>query len=229
MRRLLGPALMTFVMLLILIGLGTWQIYREHWKEGILAQIAKAERDPPVPWSGVPGPFEKIAATGTLNAGRSARYAVEVRDTPQGRELGSFLIQPLERPGQVPLLVDRGWVPRHPPGPLAQPRGITTIVGYAHASSSPGVFTPPDDPARRVFYTLNAARIGAALGLPHVAPFILIALGPPPPQAYPAPARHLPRPPNNHLNYAITWYGLAIALVVIFVNWARRTLRDDRV
>jgi surfeit locus 1 family protein len=228
MRRLLGPALMTLVMLLILIGLGTWQIYREHWKEGILAQIARAERAPPVPLSGNPGPFEKIAATGTLRADLSGRYAADVRDTPQGTELGSFLIQPLERPGQPPLLVDRGWVPRNPPTPVAQPQGETTIVGYAHEPASPGWFTPPDDPARRVFYTLDPAKIGAALGLPHVAPFILVALGPPPPQAYPAPARHLPRPPNNHLNYAITWYGLAIALVVIFVNWARGTLRDDR-
>jgi surfeit locus 1 family protein len=51
-----------------------------------------------------------------------------------------------------------------------------------------------------------------------------VALGPTPPNGYPDPAKHLPRPPNNHLSYAITWYGLAAALVVIFVVWARKAL-----
>ena len=39
---------------------------------------------------------------------------------------------------------------------------------------------------------------------------------------WPDPARHLPRPPNNHLSYAITWYGLAVALLAIFIVWARK-------
>jgi surfeit locus 1 family protein len=227
MRRLLSPGLMTLAMLLILIGLGTWQIQRLHWKEGILAQIARAEAVAPVPLSGNPGPFEKVAVTGTLRADLDASYAAEVRDTPQGTRLGTFLIQPLERPGRLPLLVERGWVPRNRTIPLMQPQGTTTIVGYVHEPATPGWFTPADDPATRVFYTLDPAKIGAALGLPHVAPFILVALGPPSLQIFPAPAQHLPRPPNNHLNYAITWYGLAGALVVIFTNWARRTLRND--
>jgi surfeit locus 1 family protein len=71
---------------------------------------------------------------------------------------------------------------------------------------------------------LDAAAIGSALGLHDVAPFVLVAIGPRPPEQYPDPVRHLPRPPNNHLSYAITWYGLAVALVVIFVLWARKVL-----
>ena len=43
---------------------------------------------------------------------------------------------------------------------------------------------------------------------------------------YPVPAQQLPRPPNNHLSYAITWYGLAVALVVIFGVWIRKALRS---
>jgi surfeit locus 1 family protein len=59
-----------------------------------------------------------------------------------------------------------------------------------------------------------------------VAPFILIAMGPTPQAGYPIPAEHLPRPPNNHLSYAITWYGLAVALVVIFAVWSRKALSE---
>ena len=109
--------------------------------------------------------------------------------------------------------------------PIAQPQGDTTIVGFIHQPDKPGLFSATDDPATRIFYTLDPAAIGAALGLPRVAPFVLVALGPAPPQLWPDPAQHFPQPPNNHLYYAITWYGLALALVVIFVTWARRTLR----
>jgi len=104
------------------------------------------------------------------------------------------------------------------------PHGAVTIAGYVHQADTPGMFAAHDDVAGRHFYTLDPAAIGAALGLDRVAPFILIALGPPPPEGVPIPAEHLPQPPNNHLAYAITWYGLAAALVVVFAVWARKAI-----
>ena len=53
----------------------------------------------------------------------------------------------------------------------------------------------------------------------------LVALGPAPSQGYPDPAKHLPRPPNDHLQYALTWYGFAATLLVIFFLYARKVLR----
>ena len=64
--------------------------------------------------------------------------------------------------------------------------------------------------------------IGALVGLPRVAPYTLVVVGP---AGAPDPVRSLPRPPNNHLSYAITWYGLAVSLLVIFVLYARKVLR----
>jgi surfeit locus 1 family protein len=229
MRRLAGPALMTAVMLVILLGLGTWQVRRLAWKEAILAQIAEAEAAPPVPLSAapdapVPPPFTKVAVTGTLLHTLSALYGADVRDTRAGPELGALLIEALQRPGAPPVIVDRGWVPMKPTSTVEEPEGIVTIAGYVHLPDTPGLFSAHDDVAGRHFYTLDPGAIGAALGLAHVAPFILIAVGPPSPRGLPIPAAHLPRPPNNHLAYAITWYGLAAALVVIFVIWARKAV-----
>ncbi len=234
-RKLIGPALMTAVMFLVLVGLGTWQVRRLAWKEAILARIAQAEAAPPTllpatPDAPVPEPFTKVAVTGTLLHDKAALYGAEVRDTHTGPDLGGQLIEPLQRASAPPLLVDRGWVPLKRDVPVAMPPGIVTIAGYVHPADTPGWFSAQDDVAGRHFYTLDPAAIGAALGLGRVAPFILIALGPPPaPGAHPAgpsdlpiPAEHLPRPPNNHLQYAITWYGLAAALLVIFTVWARK-------
>jgi len=229
-RRLIGPATMTAAMLLLLLGLGTWQVHRLAWKDAILAQIAQAEAAPPValpvsPGASMPEPFTKVAVTGRLLRDRSALYGAEVRDTPTGSDLGAHLIEPLQRDGAPPLLVDLCWVSMKPTQPVELPPDPVTIAGYVHPPNKPGLFSARDDVAGRRFYTLDPDAIGGALGLGHVAPFILIALGPPPPKGFPIPADHLPRPPNNHLQYAITWYGLAAALVVIFAVWARKAAR----
>jgi len=226
LRRLLWPGVMTVFMLAVLLGLGTWQVQRLHWKLGILAQIAQAEAGPPIPLPAAPTQFAKVAVAGHLRTNLAATFGADVRDTPGGPVLGTQLIVPLERPGAEPILVDRGWIPDKPPHPIPPAGGDVTLQGYVHPGDKPGWFSAADNPGARQFYTLDPAAIGAALGLPRVAPFVLIELGSAPPGSYPVPAQHLPQPPNNHLSYAITWYGLAVALVVIFVVWARKVLAE---
>lgn len=223
-RRLLVPALTTALMLVLLLGLGTWQMQRLAWKRGLLAQIDAAERAPPQPLAGTPPPFAKVSASGRLRGDLAALYGADVRDQRSGPVLGGQLIEPLERPGDAPVLVDRGWVPQDNWRSYASSAAVT-IDGYARPADRAGLFSAADDAAQRLFYTLNPAAIGAALGLPRVAPFTLVAMGPPPPSGYPDPAQHLPRPPNNHLQYALTWYGLAGVLVVVFVSYARKGVR----
>jgi surfeit locus 1 family protein len=213
---------MTLAMLAVLVGLGTWQVERLAWKRGLLDRIARAEQSPPIPLPANPTPFEKVVVSGHLRADLSALYGAEVRDSASGPQMGGHLIVPLERDAAPTVLVDRGWVPLKRDAPLDQPEGTSMVVGYVHPAEKGGWFSAPDDPAARRFFTRDPAAIGAALGLDRVAPFTLIALGPRPPSGFPDPARHLPRPANNHLNYAITWYGLAIGLLVIFVVWARK-------
>jgi surfeit locus 1 family protein len=224
LRRLVWPGVMTAVMLAVLLALGSWQVVRLHWKQDLLSQIARAEIAPAVPLPKNPDPFTKVQVSGHLREDLSATYGAEVRDTPTGTELGSQLIVPLERDVGDPILVDRGWVPDKRSKPLARVEGGVTLEGYVRPSDTAGLFSATDNPTARRFYTLNAETIGAALGLPRVAPFLLIVMGQPPAERFPDPARHLPRPANNHLSYAITWYGLAAALVVIFVLWARKVM-----
>jgi surfeit locus 1 family protein len=224
LRLLLWPGIMAAVMLAVLLGLGTWQVERLHWKRALLAQIAHAEAAPAVPMPTDPEPFTKVQVTGRLRGDLSASYGAEVRDTAAGPLLGTALIVPLELEDGDDVLVNRGWVPEQRPQGIALPNGDVTVEGYVRPGDKPGLFSARDNPTTRQFYTLDPAAIGAALGLPRVAPFILVVMGPMPPERYPDPARHLPQPPNNHLSYAITWYGLAVALLVIFVLWARKVL-----
>ena len=214
-----SAAVATCVAVAILLGLGSWQLQRRAWKAGILAEIDHAERAAPVPLAGVPGRFAKVVAHGVFRAG-SSFYGSEVREDAEGRaRIGAHLLQLLDRPaGEAPVVVDRGWVAI--PGPVPVAVGPAEVVGYARPAEVAGFLSAEDDPDGKHFYTLNPAAIGAALGAARVAPFTLVALGTPMGDG-PVPAAALPRPPNNHLQYAFTWFGLAGALVAVFVVWVR--------
>jgi surfeit locus 1 family protein len=221
-RRLLGPALMTVVMVLVLCGLGTWQVYRLQWKLGILAQIEAAERAPPVPLGPAPTPYQKVAVTGRFDYAKAALYGADVRDTKAGPTMGAYQLVPLEREGAPPILVERGWAPQPESAPEDKPEGTVTVTGYVRPSESAHWFSPASDLQERRFYTLDTDAIALALGLPAPEPFVLVALGPDSADKFPIPAQHLPQPPNNHLSYAVTWYGLAVAAIVVFLVWARK-------
>jgi surfeit locus 1 family protein len=160
-----------------------------------------------------------------LLRGLAALYGDQVETTAQGSEEGGQLIVPLERGAAPPVLVDFGWVPMSDRRLASLPAGPTSVAGYLRPPDFPGLFSAPDDVPERRFYTLDPTRIGAALGLPQVAPFTLVVLGRPVPGVYPMPAQHLPHPPNNHLEYALTWFGLAAVVIFEFCFWARQRLR----
>ena len=208
-------------MLTITLSLGVWQIQRLHWKQGLLAEIDRAEAAPPQPMPHDPAPFEKVEVTGTWLTGLAVRYGTEVRSTVRGAQLGSQVVVPLERPGAPILLVDRGWFPDDATPPTLA--GLVVLTGYIRPPETGNPFAPGPDLAARRFWSLDPATIAAALGLVAVEPYTLVLLGPA--TASPMPAHALPRPSNDHLGYAITWFGLAASLVVVFVVYARKTLR----
>ena len=221
---MVGPSLVAAAMFAVLIALGLWQVRRLAWKQGILAAIDRAERAPAVPLPAHPAAFQKVAVAGTLRPDLSILYGADVRDTPQGPRMGGQLIQPLVRPDRSVVLVDRGWVAEQAGSSVATPAGLVDLDGYVRTPDHPHLFSPHDDPRARRFYTLDPARMGAALGLT-VAPFTFVVLGPEG-GGMPIPATALPRPPNDHLNYAITWFSLALVLLVVFGLRARRALLD---
>ena len=236
-RRLLWPGVMTAVMLIVLLGLGSWQVKRLFWKQALLSQIAHAESAAPIPLAEFqarsatpPSQFTKVSVSGTYLVDQAALYGAEVRDIASGPAMGARLIEPLrEADGEV-ILVDRGWVPVSRSAPLDLPTGTATLSGYIRFGDTPGWFSAKDDTASRRFFTLDPIAIGNAIGLPNMRPFVLVALSTGAREGgvvenWPDPARHLPRPPNNHLSYAITWYGLAVALLAIFIIWARKGSR----
>jgi surfeit locus 1 family protein len=226
-RRLIAPGISAFIVFWLLIALGVWQMHRLTWKEGIIASIRQAQAAAPVQLPPDPSPFEKVIVTGTWIPGKAALYGDEVHDSPNGPVPGAELIMPLRRADGEVVLVDLGWVPEATPVPMANPPAAA--VGYIHAPIHADWTSGTDDPAQGLYYTLDPQKIGAGLGLANVAPYTLIVLGPMPPPGrseQPQPAQDLPTPPNNHYEYALTWFGFAGVLVFQFIFFARKRLLE---
>jgi surfeit locus 1 family protein len=224
-RRVLGFGLLCGPVFLMLLSLGIWQIDRLAWKEAILASIAHAERAPPVPMPAAPSSFEKVFVTGLPDPATVSLFGDDVRATKtDDTVIGGDLIVVLRRVEAPPILVDLGWMPYSDFGQIVLPHRLS-VSGFAQAPERPNYFTPKDDPSGHQFYLLAPARIGAALGVPDLAPFVLVAVGEPPAWGWPEPAANLPRPPNDHLQYALTWFGLAGVLLAQYLYWCFKVYR----
>jgi surfeit locus 1 family protein len=210
-RNVRAPFLFTLVVFLILVQLGAWQLRRLHWKEGLLARIDIATRNPPVPLAGAPEAFTKVVVTGTWDVAHKALYGTDVR---RG-QLGAYVIEPLLRAGMPPVLVDRGFVANGVAVPDAP--GEVRVVGYVRDAEPGSWWGIKDDLREWHFYALDARAIAREMGMAQPESFTLVAMGDE--AGPPEPARGFPELSNNHLSYALQWFSFAVIDWVVFGVW----------
>ena len=223
----------------VLIGLGTWQLDRRVWKEQLLATLAERVSAPPLSYAeaAAPGPtgieqleFRPVRLTGRFDDAHTFKLLSRTRN---GRA-GVHVVTPLVVESGTAVLVDRGWVPANEQDRVAPaPQTPLTLDGFVRRFERPSRFTPDNVPASGTWYYLDRAALAAALDLSEVAPFyVQAAPNAADPEAYPRGSVPDVALRNPHLQYAITWYALALALVVIYVvfHFRRRpTLTDGSV
>jgi surfeit locus 1 family protein len=231
---LLVPALTAFLAFVVLIGLGTWQIERKAWKEALNATLDRRLNDAPVAlppaaeWAGMtPGnsEFTRVRLSLEFRSGSDALVYTSgsaLRDDVKGT--GYFVFTPgLLAEGQQ-VVVNRGFVPGR-----AYPResGPNNIVGAIRWPETPSSFVSDHDAAGEIWMVRDTSAMAKVKGWGPVAPFYIEQEAPVPPGGLPHPAPLKVQLRNDHLNYAITWYGLAAALLVIFAIWAARRERGE--
>ncbi|UMY19016.1 SURF1 family protein [Methylobacterium organophilum] len=238
-RRLIAPGLATLVCLAILLGLGFWQLARKGEKEALIARIVERTRAAPVPpppfeaWDAKADEFRHVAAEGVLlNDRETLVHGLAPGDTP-GRALqGYYVITPLQRADGSVILVNRGIVPTELKNPedrkAGQIAGETRVSGMLRASEPRGLFVPAPDPARGEWFNRDIAGIAAARGLDRVAPYMIEADATANPGGWPRGGQLRVDLPNNHLQYAFTWFGIAACLVGVFSVFAARRLKETQ-
>lgn len=221
-RLRLWPTLTTLVGLAVLLSLGTWQVQRLSWKRDLIATAQAQLAAPPSPLP----EGEDLAATDFRRFVVSGEYlheeALGYGLQASGNEPGGRLVTPFRLDDGRVILIDRGWLPEDLLPPAVpeglEPRGPQRLEGVARWRAEPGRnwMTPMDQPDKRRWFAWEIPAIAAATGLP-VLPVVLTldrsegAAGLP--KVTPVQAEFR----NDHLGYAITWYGLAAALLAIYL------------
>lgn len=236
LRSLLLPGALTLCALLILLGLGRWQLDRLAWKQDLLAKVEARATQPVAPapeevdWEGVTyeaDEYRHVTATGRLRHDLEVQVYALLDDGP-----GYWVLTPLVLPDGAAIIVNRGFVPLDRKAPSSRPEGQidgqVTVNGLLRLPEQEGMFTPENDPAKDVWYTRDPDAIAAARGLLRVAPFLIDADATPNPGGLPVGGRTPLSFPNRHLEYALTWFGLAAALLGVFAAFAIARLRRVR-
>ncbi len=235
---LLIPALLVFA---VLIALGTWQIERKAWKEELIAALTERLAAPP---AALPAPatwprldpardeYRRVTFTATFDHGKEALIYVAAsafRPDVPGGGTGYWVFTPARLPDGAYVIVNRGFVPEARKDAASrtagQIAGAVEIVGVMRWPDARPGFSPADDPQHNLWFTRDPLAIAAAKGLNQglspAAPFYVEQESPVPPGGLPQPGKLVVRLRNEHLQYAVTWYGLALVLIVVFVVWAR--------
>jgi surfeit locus 1 family protein len=227
----LVPALAVIVGVVVLTGLGLWQVQRLQWKEAMLARIAALQGAPPEPLGVV---LNRLADGGRPEVGEVDFVRVQtvcptLQQTPTlrlyavlGGVMGRRLIAacPIQAGRFKTLLVDRGFVPDETPLAIGAPPGPTLeapVIGVLRTPPHPGWLTPASDPAKNDWRARDVPAMAKALGAASPAPVFLMLETPRPQSGVPMPAAIPTDIPNNHLGYALTWFGLALGLIGVYV------------
>jgi surfeit locus 1 family protein len=244
--ELLWPTLAALAALAVLIGLGAWQMERKRWKEDLIAKIAARVHADPVPLPAVGGSDTALDLEylHVLVRGRFHHDKERYLYAPTAAGLGWHIYTPLELVSQPRHIVwiNRGFVPdaSKPPATRSegQVQGEVEVRGLVRLPAVPGRFAAQNDPARNLWYwpDLHAMTASAFPAGPQDAPGgaqtptdLSLRIDA---DAQPEPPGGLPRGgvtrlqlPNRHLEYALTWYGLAATLVGVYFFFVVSRLR----
>jgi surfeit locus 1 family protein len=233
--RLFLPSLLVIATCIFLFSLGIWQLQRLEWKQNLIAQITERPLMPPVGFDDAVSPkttmqdtmiWRRLRLTGHFDHAKTA-FVFTVLSDPKGAYEGPgywimtpFIIQTT----QAVIWVNRGFVPEQQIDTYKEnddkPDNIVAVEGLIRPSEEPNFMTPADEPAQNIFFIRNTDNLSIAkkLDLQKVAPFSIDLLEGQDANTAPLPQAGESRLTytNPHLGYALTWFGLAIVLFVMY-------------
>ncbi|MBV2142571.1 SURF1 family protein [Falsochrobactrum sp. TDYN1] len=232
-----GVLIASAVVLAILLVLGTWQVQRLLWKETLIASTQQRIHEQPLPLDAMEKAYREdgtveyrpITVSGTFMHPGERHFLA----THAG-EAGFYVYTPLLLEDGRFVLVNRGFVPYDKKDPETrldgQLDGPVSITGLARdpLKQKPSSLIPDNDLAKNVFYWKDWAAMAESAGLPaldETVPFFIDADDKPNPGGLPKGGVTIIDFPNNHLQYAVTWYGLALALIGVVGTWLWRHRR----
>jgi len=225
-RPLVGFTLLCLPIFLLLAGLGVWQLERLQWKLGLIAQMTRNMAAAPIGLDaalalGDRAQYRPVSVRGHFENDKEAYlFTTGPGGAPVYHVLTPFLLQD----GRV-MMVDRGYVPIALRDPASRrgsdPQEQMRVVGIWRAPDRPGPFTPAPDLKHRIWFARDLSGIATAEKLKLAAPAILEATASANRDSWPRGGQTRVNLPNDHLQYALTWFLLAGALLVVYFVYHR--------
>jgi cytochrome oxidase assembly protein ShyY1 len=238
-RGVAGFGIFTLVLVALCVGLGVWQLQRRVEKHALVAALterlaaAPSSLPPPSQWSALTpasDEFRRVRFTATYESRPDAMIyssGSAVRDDVAGPGTWAFL--PAKLPDGATVAINAGFVQNTMQDRALEDRAVTrlmtrepaTLTGYIRFPEVAGALTPSENIANRLWFTRDHLAMARALGWGEVAPFYIDLEAPVPASGIPKPGPLQVHLKDDHLQYAITWFGLAAAVATAFGVWWR--------
>lgn len=230
-RPTIGSTIAVLIGLAFLLSLGSWQIYRLSWKTDLIAERTAHLNAAPVALPTDNAALEAMMWVPVVLTGRFLHdKEIHLAARSHRGNVSTHVLTPLVRNEGPTVLVNRGWVPDDKKDPAtraaAQIDDVVSVRGLVTPGAGRNIFTPDNDPASNFWLSVDFAQMGGAVGR-ELQPVIIDADATPNPAGFPIGAQTRLNIPNDHLQYALTWYLLALALVVVYVVWNRKRMREN--
>jgi len=239
-RRSLGFGIFTLVMVALFVGLGVWQLQRRVEKHALIAALDARLGAAPVPlppeseWSKLTpdqDEFRRVSFTATYETRLDAMvYSSGSAIRPDISGPGTWAFIPARLPSSETLAINAGFVPNTMQDRDVQDRAVARLItgkpiemtGYIRFPEAAGILTPNVEHDKRLWFARDHLAMAQAFGWDKVAPFYIDLETPVPPSGIPKPGPLQVQLRDEHMQYAITWFTLAFAVVIAFGVWWRR-------
>lgn len=228
LRPIFWPTAMMLPIILFSLGLGVWQMDRREWKRGILDRIAVNQAAAPMPFDELVKAdplrreYGRVRVSGTFL--HDKEFFLAARSLKD--KVGMQVVTPLRLGDGTIILFDRGWIPSEKKDPAkraeGQVLGKLELVGIVRRTQEKRQFAPDNDPAKNFWFHVDVPlmrRMAGGKPDPVLDTFFLEAEATPNPGGVPVGGQTRLDIPNDHLQYAITWFLIALAGAGVYLAY----------
>ena len=204
-----------YFIILTLLSLGFWQIYRLNWKLELIEQIENSLKNDPVELSNIEKKnYLRIKTSGDIDFDKQI-YLYNLNDAGKP---GFEVINPIKI-GDENYLMNRGWIPFEKKGlPEINLVDQNQIVGTLMLQTKPSTFKPENDIEKNYWFTLDREDILKFTGR-NFSEYVIYLNGD---YKIPKPRVITAKISNNHKKYAITWFSMAISILLIYLYFRKK-------
>ena len=218
MKRQLLFQLFVILFITIFCALGTWQLYRLQWKIELISEINFGLNSTPIRYSNsIEKNYQRVVSEGSFNFKKQIYlYSLNEKGKP-----GYDIITPFKTTNNENVLVNRGWIEKE----LKRSSEINTnlqtkkITGLLRKVYKPNIFKPENDLKKNIWFSINLNDMEQFTKTKYPKFVIFLENSD---IKVPLPKKISIDVPNNHLKYAITWYSIAISILLYYLYFRRK-------